>query len=65
MIAKRTTAPSPDWLLGEPPLSEVICDTLVHAILHRDGLSLQDLQRAIALGRRRLAAGRPATSDAA
>jgi len=65
MIAKRTIASSPDWLLGEPPLSEVLCDTGIHAVLRRDGLSLQDLQLAVALGRRRLAARRSDTSDAA
>ncbi len=44
-----------DWILGEPCLQELQQDPLIHAVLRRDGLSLADLRRAIALGRSRLA----------
>jgi hypothetical protein len=65
MIAVHGIARSHDWIVGEPSLAEVLGDPLVHAILRRDGLTRQDLQQAIALGRRRLTARAPATSDAA
>jgi hypothetical protein len=44
-----------DWIVGEPPLSDFFEDPLVLAVLRRDGLSLEDLARAIAAGRQRLA----------
>lgn len=55
------------WIVGEPSLQDLLADPLVHAVLRRDGLSLQDLRRAIALGRRRLApaARHHSASDAA
>jgi hypothetical protein len=61
-VSRRDTAA---WIVGEPSVQDLLHDPLVHSLLRRDGLSLQDLQQAIALGRRRLAAERPAASDAA
>jgi hypothetical protein len=52
------------WIAGEPAVRDVLGDPLIHAVLRRDGLSLQDLLRAIAVGRQRLASP-AAASDAA
>lgn len=38
----------------EPTLSEVLSDPLIHLILRRDGLNLDDLRRAIADGQSKL-----------
>ena len=58
-----------NWIVGEPAVPDLLDDPLIHAVLRRDGLSLADLQSAIARARRRLstASRRPetATSDAA
>jgi len=57
-----------NWIAGEPSVQEMLRDPIVHSILRRDGLSLQDLLQAIALGRDRLdltAAGMSPASDAA
>ena len=52
-----------DWIAGEPRLQDLLSDPLVHAVLQRDGLDLQDLRQAIARGRRRLSpALRPQTA---
>ena len=55
------------WITGEPRLSDLLADPLVHAVLRRDGLSLRDLRHAIAQGRSRLAssAQQHSTSTAA
>lgn len=53
-----------NWIVGEPSVPDLLRDSLVHAVLRRDGLTLQDLLQAIALGRRRLSPP-PAESDAA
>lgn len=47
------------WIEGEPAMPELLDDPLIHAVLRRDGLSLADLQSAIARARRRLAAPAP------
>ena len=44
------------WIVGEPAMPELFDDPLIHAVLRRDGLSLADLQSAVTLARRRLAA---------
>jgi hypothetical protein len=44
-----------DWITGEPSVQDLLRDPLIHAVLQRDGLGLQDLLQAIALGRARLA----------
>lgn len=54
-----------DWIFGEPLVRELLHDPLIHAILGRDGLSLQDLLQAIDVGRRRLVPALAAESDAA
>src|SRR3546814_8680215 len=52
------------WIVGEPSVQEILGDPVVHAVLRRDGLSLQDLMGAIARGRLRLSpARRPPSSD--
>jgi len=44
---------------AEPQLDELLADPVLHAVLRRDGLSLGDLEAAIAGARARLAdAGR-------
>lgn len=53
-----------DWIFGEPSVQDLLRDPLVHAVLQRDSLGLQDLLQAIALGRARLARA-AAASDAA
>ncbi len=53
-----------DWITGEPSVQDLLRDPLIHAVLQRDGLGLQDLLQAIALGRSRLTAP-AAASDAA
>lgn len=50
------------WILGEPSLQDVLGDPVVHAVLRRDGLSTQDLMRAIVRGRSRLSPTRPVTN---
>lgn len=55
------TAP---WIVGEPSLQDLLGDPVVHAVLRRDGLSTQDLMRAITRGRHRLA-GTPSIASAA
>ena len=52
------------WIAGEPLIHDLLHDPLIHAVLNRDGLDLQDLLQAIALGRRRLVPA-AAESDAA
>lgn len=56
-----------DWIFGEPCLQDLQRDPVILAVLRRDGLSLADLHRAIALARSRLApaAQRRNTSNAA
>jgi|688.fasta_scaffold771537_1 hypothetical protein len=44
-----------DCSAGEPMLDELLADPVLHAILRRDGLSLGDLEAAIAVARARLA----------
>jgi hypothetical protein len=46
---------------GEPPLSELLADPILHLLLERDGISLAELQRLIESARRKLdpAAVRP------
>lgn len=46
------------WIVGEPSLQDVLGDPVVHAVLHRDGLSTQDLMRAIIRGRNGLSPAR-------
>lgn len=53
--SRRTAEPSSDWITGEPPIDDLFEDPLVHAVLRRDGLGVEDLAQAIALGRRHLA----------
>lgn len=61
--AKREAS---SWIAGEPLVQDLLHDPLIHAILDRDGLDLQDLLQAIALGRSRLAPTLAVTeSDAA
>jgi len=38
---------------GEPPLSELLADPILHLLLERDGISLAELQRLIESARRR------------
>jgi hypothetical protein len=42
-------------MTGEPALGELLGDPILHAVLRRDGLSLGDLEAAIAGARARLA----------
>jgi hypothetical protein len=41
---------------GEPPLSELLADPMLHLLMERDGVSLAELERLIesARGRRKL-----------
>jgi len=48
-------APAPHRMTGEPALGELLGDPILHAVLRRDGLSLGDLEAAIAGARARLA----------
>ncbi|MFQ5775037.1 MAG: hypothetical protein ACE5GS_11010 [Kiloniellaceae bacterium] len=34
-------------LRGEPPLEELMADPIVHAVMHRDGLTAPDVWRVI------------------
>ena len=38
---------------GEPPLSELLADPILHLLMERDGISLAELQRVIESARRR------------
>ena len=38
---------------GEPPLSELLADPILHLLLERDGVGLAELQRLIESARRR------------
>jgi hypothetical protein len=53
-----------DWITGEPSVQDLLRDPLIHAVLQRDGLGLQDLLQAVAMGRSRLVPP-AAESDAA
>lgn len=53
------------WIVGEPAMPDLLEDPVIHAVLRRDGLSLADLQRAIADARLRLAALRRTASSPA
>jgi len=46
-----------NWVLGEPSMQEMLIDPVIHAVLRRDGLTLNDLLEAVAQARGRLAAG--------
>jgi hypothetical protein len=48
-------APAPHRTTGEPALGELLDDPILHAVLRRDGISLGDLEAAIAGARARLA----------
>lgn len=54
--SKPSASDKTAWIVGEPAMPELFDDPLIHAVLRRDGLSLADLQRAVTLARRRLAA---------
>jgi len=38
---------------GEPPLSELLADPILHLLMERDGVSLSELERVIEWARRR------------
>ena len=38
---------------GEPPLSELLADPMLHLLMERDGISLAELERLIESARRR------------
>ena len=38
---------------GEPPLSELLADPILHLLMERDGISLSELERVIESARRR------------
>ncbi|MGF1628639.1 MAG: hypothetical protein ACFCUT_04145 [Kiloniellaceae bacterium] len=57
LLSEGTITETTPWIFGEPSIEELLRDPLVHAVLLRDGLDPQDLLRAIALGRGRLAPG--------
>jgi hypothetical protein len=38
---------------GEPPLSELLADPILHLLMERDGISLSELERLIESARRR------------
>ena len=40
----------------EPKLSEMLADPIVHLVMRRDGLTMDDLHAAVRLGRARLGA---------
>jgi hypothetical protein len=50
------------WIVGEPSVQDLLADPVVHAVLRRDGLSMRDLMRAIARGRRRLSGTLPVST---
>jgi len=56
---------SASWIVGEPGVQDLMNDPLIHAVLSRDGLNLQDLRVAIAVGRGRLAAAGALSKNAA
>ena len=37
---------------GEPPLSELLADPILHLLMERDGISLSELERVIESARR-------------
>lgn len=55
LLTENPVTETASWIVGEPSVQDVLRDPVVHAVLRRDGLSLHDLMRAIARGRRRLA----------
>lgn len=57
LLSDQPVTETANWILGEPSVEEVLVDPVVHALLRRDGLRLDDLQRAIAFARRRLDSG--------
>jgi len=55
LLSEQPVTETANWILGEPSVQEIMVDPVIHAVLRRDGLGLNDLQRAIARGRSRLA----------
>lgn len=53
-LTENAVTETAHWIVGEPSMQEVLGDPVVHAVLRRDGLGLQDLMRAVARARRRL-----------
>jgi hypothetical protein len=48
---------------GEPPLSELLADSILHLLIERDGISLEELRRLIDDLRERRAGRRPAEKE--
>lgn len=44
---------------GEPPLSELLADSILHLLIARDGISMDELRRLIGDFRERRAGRRP------
>lgn len=63
-LSEKPVTETSRWIVGEPSLQDVLDDPVVHAVLRRDGLSPQDLMRAINRGRSRLAPSRSSSNPA-
>ncbi len=57
-LSENPVTETSPWIVGEPSLQDVLGDPVVHAVLRRDGLSTQDLMRAIIRGRSGLSPAR-------
>ena len=62
LLSEHPITETANWIIGEPSVPDLLGDPVIHAVLRRDGLGLNDLLQAIAQGRSRLA---PALSTAA
>lgn len=47
----RTVPVQNNWLLGEPPIHEMLADPIVHLVMRRDNLGPADVRAAIERGR--------------
>jgi hypothetical protein len=54
-----------DWMAGEPSVEDLLSDPISDLILRHDGLTRQDVWRAVESARRALAAAEDRTSAAA
>ena len=53
------------WEQGEPALEDLLSDPIFECVLRRDGLTREDVRRAVETAQRNLARGRQPSSAAA
>lgn len=54
-----------DWIAGEPALHDVFAEPIVHLVMRCDGVSSEDLRRAVLSAQGRLHRSHPQKAEAA